>query len=236
MLNSSSRGPVRALVTSRSKAALQGLQEMLADRSELACTFKLIVNGHTDPLHGIDFTPDVLVLRFDEHHLAELTVLADSDAAGRPPLVVIGPAGSSEATRLAVRSGARDFLFEPVKAEELAAALVRVGREHKPAVEQPQGALHAVVGAAGGVGTSFIACNLAHLLASTARRSCVLVDLDVNYAPLAHFLDLKPERGLVDALEVVDTLDEHALQGYVTRHRSGLRLLERRPGSRSVLP
>lgn len=228
MLNAKER--VRVLVTGRSQAALRGLQELLADRPELTCTFKLINNGHTDPLHGTDFMPDVMLLRFDAEHLAELVTLADAGTAGRPPLVVIGPPGSSDATRLAIRAGTRDFLFEPVKVEELVASLVRVGREQKPAEERVQGGtVDAVVGAAGGVGASFIACNLAHLLAVTARRSCVLVDLDLHYAPLAHFLDLKPQRGLVDVLDVVDTLDEHALNGYVTRHRSGLSLLGAAP-------
>ncbi len=39
----------------------------------------------------------------------------------------------------------------------------------------------------------------------------------------------KPQLGLVEALEVVDTLDEHALKGYVTRHRGGLSLLSAVP-------
>lgn len=218
--------PIKVLVTSRSQAALRTLQQTLAGQSELACTFHLVSNGHTDPLHGVDFTPDVLLLRFDAEHLAELVTLAESDSTGRPPLVVIGPAGSAEATRLAIRSGARDFLFEPVRPEELIAALVRVGREQRPASERAQGGvIDAVVGASGGVGASFIACNLAHLLATTARRSTLLLDLDINYAPLAHFLDLKPQRGLIEALDVLDTLDEHALKGYVNRHRSGLDVL-----------
>jgi len=226
----SARDKVRVLVTGRSQPALRGLQELLADRVELACTFKLINNGHTDPLYGIDFTPDVVLLRFDAEHLAELVTLAEAGSTGRPPLVVIGPPGSSDATRLAIRAGTRDFLFEPVKVDELVASLVRIGREQKPAEERVHGGtVDAVVGAAGGVGTSFIACNLAHLLSVTARRSCVLVDMDLHYAPLAHFLDLKPQRGLVEALDAVDTLDEHALNGYVMRHRSGLSLLGASP-------
>jgi pilus assembly protein CpaE len=165
------------------------------------------------------------LLRFDAEHLAELTALAESCSAPRPPMVVLGPAGYAEGARLAVRSGARDFLFEPVRAEELIAALVRVGREQRQATLRQHGALDAIIGAAGGVGASFIACNLAHLLATEARRSCLLLDLDTIYAPLAHFLDMKPERGLMEALDEIQTLDEHALKGYVSRHRSGLDLL-----------
>ena len=82
-----------------------------------------------------------------------------------------------------------------------------------------------VLGAAGGVGTSFVACNLAQAFAGQTGTSTLLMDLDVNSAPLTGFLDLNPERGLPAALAEVEFLDQHALAGYVTRHRSGLHLL-----------
>lgn len=182
-------------------------------------------NGHTNPLHGVDQIPDVLLLRFDPAQLAELTTLADMDPAKRPPLIVVGPPANPEAMRLAIRSGAKDFLVEPLRADDLVAALSRITREPRRDPSRASGAVDVIVGAAGGVGTSFIACNLAHLTVAVASRSCLLLDLDLNYAPLAHFLDLKPERGLMEALVVLESLDEHALQGYVTRHRSGLHVM-----------
>jgi pilus assembly protein CpaE len=82
-----------------------------------------------------------------------------------------------------------------------------------------------VLGAAGGVGASFIACTLAHLSASAAARPTMLVDLDLSYAPMAAMLGLRPARGIHDALAQIDTLDAVALEGYATRHGSGLKLL-----------
>jgi pilus assembly protein CpaE len=128
--------------------------------------------------------------------------------------------------RLAVRSGARDFLAEPVNPEEFIAVLERLRQEPRRAPHQAAKAeVTVVLGAAGGVGTSFIACNLAHALATDAGASTLLIDLDINAAPLASFLDLKPERGVPQALAEVEFLDQHALQGYVTKHRSGLHLM-----------
>jgi pilus assembly protein CpaE len=186
----------------------------------------LISNGHTDPLYDVHPAPDVLVLRFDAESLAELATLGKTSPETRPPLIVVGPAGSPEAMRLAVRSGARDFLAEPLSPEEFVAALERLRHEPRRAPHQaPQAELTVVLGAAGGVGTSFIACNLAHALAKETTAPTLLMDLDVNAAPLASFLDLVPERGLPTALAEVEFLDQHALAGYVTRHRSGLHLL-----------
>src|SRR5690606_25742692 len=64
---------------------------------------------------------------------------------------------------------------------------------------------------------------------AAADRSCLLLDLDFTYASLNHFLDLKPERGLLEALDVLETLDEHALRGYVSKHRSGLHVMSTVP-------
>jgi pilus assembly protein CpaE len=216
---------IKLLVVSRSQPALQALHAALSERAELESTFRLISNGHTDPLHGVERLPDVLLLRFDPAQLAELAALAESDSSSRPPLLVVGPPANPEAMRLAIRSGAQDFLLEPLQADDLIAAIGRIKREPRPEAARDAGTLDVVIGAAGGVGTSLIACNLAHLTVAMANRSCLLMDLNVNYAPLAHFLDLKPERGLIEALGSLESLDEHALPGYVSRHRSGLHVM-----------
>jgi pilus assembly protein CpaE len=216
---------IKILVVSRSQPSLRAIEAALSPRHDFDCTFKLISNGHTNPLHGVEQMPDVLLVRFDPAQLAELTTLADMDPSQRPPLFVVGPPANPEAMRLAIRSGAKDFLVEPLRPDDLVAALSHIGREPRRDPTRAGGAGDIVVGAAGGVGASFIACNLAHLTVAVADRSCLLLDLDLNYAPLAHFLDLQPERGLIEALGVVESLDEHALQGYVTKHRSGLHLM-----------
>lgn len=217
---------LKVLLASRSAEALRHLSTSLASAKDVVCTTRLISNGHTDPLHDVHPAPDVLVLRFDPESLAELATLAQSNPDSRPPLIVVGPAGSPEAMRLAVRSGARDFLAEPLHAEEFVAALERLRHEPRRTPHAaPQAEITLVLGAAGGVGSSFVACNLAHAMATETRAPSLLIDLDINAAPLTSFLDLIPERGLPAALAEVEFLDQHALSGYVTKHRSGLHLM-----------
>jgi len=217
---------LKVLLASRSAEALRHLSASLAGAKDLACTTRLISNGHTDPLHDVHPAPDVLVLRFDPESLAELATLGQSNPDSWPPLIVVGPAGSPEAMRLAVRSGARDFLAEPLDAEDFVTALERLRHEPRRAPHPaPQAELTLVLGAAGGVGSSFVACNVAHAIATETRAPSLLLDLDINAAPLTGFLDLTPERGLPPALAEVEFLDQHALSGYVTKHRSGLHLM-----------
>jgi len=219
-------GKLKVLVASRSAEALRILSASLEGVGGIVCTHRLISNGHTDPLHDARPMPDVLVLRFDTESLAELATLAQSSPESRPPLIVVGPAGSAEAMRLAMRSGARDFLAEPLNADEFVAAIERVHQEPRRASPAAQlGDVTLVLGAAGGVGTSFIACNLAHAIQKETGDPTLLLDLDVNAAPLTSFLDLAPERGLPTALGEIEFLDQHALEGYVTKHRSGLHLM-----------
>jgi pilus assembly protein CpaE len=216
---------LKVLLASRSAEALKRLEAGLARAPGLTVATRLISNGHTDPLHGIQMHPDVLVLRFDADSLAELATLAQSNPEHRPPLIVVGPSGSPEAMRLAVRSGARDFLAEPLNADEFVTALERLRHEPRRTETHRQPAdVMVVLGAAGGVGTSFLSCNLAQAFAVQTGAETLLVDLDFNSAPLTSFLDLNPERGLPAALAEVEYLDQHALAGYVTRHRSGLHL------------
>lgn len=217
---------LKVLVASRSAEALRILEASLEGVADIDCTSRLISNGHTDPLHDARPMPDLLVLRFDAESLAELTTLAQTSPESRPPLIVVGPAGSAEAMRLAMRSGARDFLAEPLNVDEFLAAIERLRQEpRRAAPAAPRADVTLVLGAAGGVGTSFMACNLAYAIQKETGDSTLLLDLDVNSAPLTSFLDLAPERGLPTALGEIEFLDQHALAGYVTRHRSGLHLM-----------
>jgi len=217
---------LRVVVAGRSAGALTPLAEGLGNIADVACSTHLISDAQSSLLSSMRPRPDVLVLHFDTENLADLAALADSGRDGRPALIVVGPAGNSDAIRLAMRSGARDFLPEPVRPEELAAVLDGLrDAASRGDTGSKRADVTVVVGAAGGVGTSLIACNLALAFTTETKAPTLLMDLDVNDAPLASFLDLAPERGLPAVLAEVEFLDEHALSGYVTKHDSGLRLM-----------
>ena len=215
---------LRILVATRSPAACKALSGILAKYPEFDCVPRLISNGHTDPLYGLDWAPDALVLRFDDENLDELTSIQAMDPAARPPLIVVGPAGGTRAMQLAIRAGARDFLPEPVDERELVQALHRIRDEGESKRSSGQGDVHAVVGAAGGAGASLIAANVAHMMARD-KLGTALVDLDINYSPLPHYLDVTSENGLLEAVDAVEDLDEVAIQGFLAKHESGLKLM-----------
>ncbi len=214
----------RVLIVGRSGAAVQTLNAYLQGSTGLEVHGHVITNGHLDPLEGVDFTPDIVLLHFEAKRTAELSAWAARPPEGRPVLIVVGPGGDGDATRLAIRSGARDFLPEPVAKADLLSSVQQVRGELRARATKGRGTIRAFVSAAGGAGSSFIAANVAHMLAKHARRRTALVDLDLNFSPTAHHLNLHSQRGLLEALDEVSTLDGDALSGFGARHASGLLL------------
>lgn len=216
---------LKVVVAGRSARALKPLADALAGGAELACSTYLVGDGHADDLSRLDPVPDVLVVHFDAENPVEFASLVAASPDSRPPMIIVGPAGNAEAVRLAVRSGARDFLADPVKPEDLVAAVLAVRSDAARAKGAQRAEIVVVLGAAGGVGTSVVACNLALAIIRETKAPTLLLDHDVNAAPLAGFLDLSPERGLPAALAEVEYLDDQALTGYVAKHSSGLKLM-----------
>jgi len=52
-----------------------------------------------------------------------------------------------------------------------------------------------------------------------------LMDMDLQFGTQSLLLDLKPEHTVVEALNDINDLDFAAIEGYMARHSSGLRLL-----------
>lgn len=91
--------------------------------------------------------------------------------------------------------------------------------------QKGKGRLTAIINAKGGSGASFLACNVAHCMASDLRVRVALLDMDMQFGTLPLYLDLTPRDGVAAALANADQIDTVALEGYMLKHPSGLRLL-----------
>lgn len=130
----------------------------------------------------------------------------------------------------AMRAGAKEFLTEPVKSEDLSTSIQRIRRQSNVAsgtVEVGGCNVISVAGATGGVGGSSVAVNLACALAADPKHSVVLIDLDLALGDADVFLDTIPEYTLADVSQNVERLDLTLLKKSLTKHSSGVHLLPR---------
>jgi pilus assembly protein CpaE len=174
--------------------------------------------------------PDIGLVAMDSDSEKAARLL--SEVAAKAPNCTLFVTSSSTDGRLileSMRAGAKEFLTEPLKEEDLVSALNRVKRQtsnEKTAAVQGCRVL-AVAGATGGVGSSSVAVNLACALASDRDNSVVLVDLDVALGDCDVFLDTIPEYSLADVAQNVARLDLTLLKKSLTKHSSGVHLLPR---------
>jgi pilus assembly protein CpaE len=222
------------LITGRDKEELSAIEAVLRATALLSPKVRLVSNGHVDPLYGVHTMPDMLVLCLSANWCEELQELSARSLASRPPVLIVAPSGDSQVMRLAMQAGARDFFTRPVNLQELEATLSQMVEEKKLNVQSKSG-LSAVINAKGGAGATLIAANLAHVMAIKADQRIALVDMDLQFGTLGLYLDLQPERGVMDALEAANELDAVAIKAYMGKHASGVHVMAA-THSRVVLP
>jgi|GEM_PF-783373 len=125
----------------------------------------------------------------------------------------------------ALRLGVQECFIGHIKEEEFSAALNRLQRLRQRLTEGTNTRVVAVMGCKGGVGVSFLAANLAQVLAASDGGPILLMDLDLNNSDIGSILDLPARYSIVDVVEKYDNLDSQYLRDVVHRLESGLEVL-----------
>jgi len=174
--------------------------------------------------------PDIGVVAIDRDPEKGLELVARlSESSPECAVLVLSSSHDSNLILRAMRAGAKEFLPQPVRIEDLLAALGRISeRRFGRGENKPRGSqVIAVAGAIGGVGTTSLAVNLGCALAKDTRNSVALVALDLCLGDADVFLDSIPDYTLVDVAQNVTRLDFTLLKRSLTKHSSGLFLLPR---------
>lgn len=172
--------------------------------------------------------PDVVVISLDADQTKAVQLIAHVTAE-HPGLAVLAISGRNDGQVIlqALRSGAKEFLTQPVVLEELLRALQRLGDGAPSAggVARVASVVTAVVGSRGGVGCTSLAVNLGCNLAQDQNNSVALLDLDLALGDADVALDLVPDHTLADVAHNIERLDMQFLRRTLARHSSGLALL-----------
>lgn len=142
--------------------------------------------------------------------------------APRPLLILYGPDDSRLILR-SMRAGAFEYVAPaPDEQEQLADAIRRgASRDDGECSEAP---LITLIGAKGGVGTSFVACQLAAALSGLGGR-VALVDGHLRHGDVALYLDLAPRYNLASIATGQEPLDATYLRTALVSHASGVAVL-----------
>lgn len=146
-------------------------------------------------------------------------------------LIVFGDEADNGALRIALRMGASDFLSDKARIGDLMAMLKKTAEEK--VANRNLGDLILFINTKGGAGATTLALNTAVELASYHKDQVLLVDLDLQFSVVPEYLDLRPQYGINDVIDVLTELDEVSLGSMVTKHASGTHVLSFLPGSAS---
>ncbi len=168
----------------------------------------------------------------------ETVVVVAGEVAQLPPPLTLVKAGAAEVIKLpagpatirrALASALDQFaarrvevLVEAAPEPEVEPEALAVEPEPEPEPEAPKepALTITVASATGGCGKTFLASNLAYLLAAGTGKKVAMVDLDLQFGEVVSMLQLHPARTIVD----VD-LDEEGVEAAMTPHKGGFDVL-----------
>src|SRR5205814_962558 len=157
--------------------------------------------------------PDIVVVALDADHAKAMQLIVQLTAeCPHVPILAVSARGDGQSILQALRSGAREFLTQPIVLEELVVALQRLRQNRGHDGTQTNGSpkveslVLAVAGSRGGVGSTTVAINLGCNLAQEKNHNVALVDLDLALGDADVALDLIPDYTLADVALNIDRL------------------------------
>ena len=167
--------------------------------------------------------PDALLVAIDKNP-QEVFAALEKLLAPKPLLFFHGP-DDSQLILQAMRFGAREYIAQgPDEMNQLRAAVERLAGEVGESSQVQPAALIALIGAKGGVGTSFVACQLAASLARLGGRTA-LVDGHMRHGDVALYLDLSPPYTFSSLATRSEPVDSTYLHTALASHSSGVQVL-----------
>lgn len=139
--------------------------------------------------------------------------------------ILVTPASSSDTVIAAMRAGIRDVLSWPLDRQAMAEALSRVQSQR---VQSPQTQVEMLsfMSCKGGAGTTFIATNVAYLLATKQKKRVLLIDLNQQFSDAAFVVSaVTPSATLPQICQQIGRVDAAFLESSLVHVAPGFDIL-----------
>lgn len=128
-----------------------------------------------------------------------------------------------------MKSGASEYLSNPIDVHELTAAVEDVRIKRANAGQVVQGTMACFVGSKGGLGTTVLTVNAAVTLANKTRQPVMLFDLSLQSGDASVLLDVPLGPTVVDLSRNIHRLDVSLFRGAVSKLKAGIDFLAAPP-------
>jgi len=201
-----------------------------------AAGIEVLTQSLRQPVHALDLANlagDVLIVESSQfHEMADLKAIEGLTFV-RPQLCVMLITDNADKTLLvsAMRAGVREVLNLPLDDGALGEAFKRCASHQSklqasPDHVRPKGKMAAFVSCKGGNGASFVATNMAYLMASEFSKTCAFLDLDLQYGDASFYLGGGGvKNNISDLTQQIERLDGQLLLSCMHQVAPGLALL-----------
>ena len=142
-------------------------------------------------------------------------------------VIVVTSNFTPAAARILIQLKIADFLVKPIQTSDLVRScnnvLKQPGEDHQV---EPQ--FLAFMPASGGVGTTTLTLETAHILNRYGRklgRTTCVVDLNFQHGSCAEYLDIEPRFDIAEIENAPERLDRQLLDVMLSKHASGLSVI-----------
>lgn len=218
---------IRVLLVDPTDDTRQALQQLLGGLNQVWLA-ESCVSYQGTAKRVSEISPNLVLVTIDSDPTQAISLI--QTIAQENPGVVVLPASRLNDSALilkVIRAGAREFLTLPAQPSDVLEALSRlIDRQDLTQTSGQKGPqVIAITGAAGGIGCTTLAINLATTLAKTAGSEVVLADFDLMLGAVDACLDVVTAQTLQGIVQNIDRLDLTLLKRSLVQHSSGLYIL-----------
>ncbi|MSR64371.1 MAG: CobQ/CobB/MinD/ParA nucleotide binding domain-containing protein [Verrucomicrobiae bacterium] len=222
---------IKVLIADSDVAERGRIKDILTRESDIQ-VMDVVEDGNECLSRALAQNPDIVILRSDLPGQKGMQV-AERLYMDRPDIGLILLLDGNEDEdiwRQMVLAGINEYVTRPIDPQRLVAGLRKVVGIKRKFTVQSNGASNGgrkfitITSARGGCGKTFLATNLAVILARQAAKT-VLADFSLTGGDAGMFLDIIPQRTLKDLFAVFGGVDADVLESMLTKHSSGLSVL-----------